>query len=55
MDAEKGWFGRVATANHSFNPTGVSIAFIEKLPLPQLSSGGLIRAFGGALNQRRVG
>jgi hypothetical protein len=35
--------------NNSFNPTGISKSLIENLPLAQLSSGGLIRAFGAYL------
>jgi hypothetical protein len=45
----------MAQPNNSLNPTGVSIAFIVNLALAELLPGGLIRAFGGALNQARVG
>jgi hypothetical protein len=39
-------------SNDSFNPTGMSESFIENLAVPQLLSGGLIRALGGLYLER---
>jgi hypothetical protein len=40
---------------NSFNASGISLPFIENLAVPQMLPGGLIRAFGVALNHRRAG